>query len=113
MLRSVTSRSTWARVLHLALGTWFAVACALVWPGLEDMSLRTLAGLYLAPLPVLAVLACIPAVRRSEGVQARALLLPGDDQVSVEPSPVRIPAPRRSSRLRRPTVGVGQRGQHR
>jgi signal transduction histidine kinase len=77
---------TWARVLHLALGTWFAVACALVWPGLEDMSPGTLAGLYLAPLPVLAVLALVPAVRRSEGVQARALLLPGDDDVAVEPS---------------------------
>jgi signal transduction histidine kinase len=82
----VTGRPTWTRVLHLALGTWFAVACALVWPGLEDTSPRTLVGLYLAPLPVLAVLACIPVVRRSEGVQARALLLPGDDEITVEPA---------------------------
>lgn len=73
-------------MLHLALGAWFAVACGLVWPGLEDMSPRTLAGLYLAPLPVLVVLACFPGVRRSEGVQARALLLPGDDEVTVEPA---------------------------
>jgi len=50
------------------------------------MSSRTLTGLYLAPLPVLAVLACVPVVRRSEGVQARALLLPGDDEVTVEPA---------------------------
>jgi signal transduction histidine kinase len=77
---------TWARVLHLAVGLWFAVACALVWPGLIDASPRSLAGLFLAPLPLLAVLACVPAVRRSEGVQARALLLPGDDQVTVESS---------------------------
>jgi signal transduction histidine kinase len=86
VLGPVTSRVTWARVVHLAIGLWFAVACALVWPGLEDMSPRTLAGLYLAPLPVLAVLAGVPAVRRSEGVQARALLLPGDDEVTVEPA---------------------------
>ena len=86
LLRPVTSRATWARVLHLALGLWFAVACALVWPGLPDASPRALAGLFLAPLPPLAVLACVPVIRRSEGVQARALLLPGDDEVTVEPS---------------------------
>ncbi|MGR7025966.1 sensor histidine kinase [Geodermatophilus sp. URMC 62] len=86
LLRPVTSRTTWARVLHLALGLWFAVACALVWPGLPDASPRALAGLFLAPLPLLVVLACVPVVRRSEGVQARALLLPGDDEVTVEPS---------------------------
>lgn len=72
--------------MHLVLGAWVAVACALVWPGLEDSAPRTLAGLYLAPLPLLALLACVPAVRRSEGVQARALLLPGDDEVTVEPA---------------------------
>ncbi|MGY1778911.1 sensor histidine kinase [Geodermatophilus sp. SYSU D01036] len=86
VLRPVTSRSTWTRAVHLALGAWLAVACALVWPGLDDASPRTLAGLYLAPLPLLVVLACVPAVRRSEGVQARALLLPGDDDVTVEPA---------------------------
>jgi signal transduction histidine kinase len=86
LLRPVTSWSTWARVLHLAIGLWFAVACALVWPGLPDASPRSLAGLFLAPLPLLAVLACVPAVRRSEGVQARALLLPGDDQITMESS---------------------------
>lgn len=72
--------------MHLALSAWVAVACALVWPGLEDAAPRTLAGLHVAPLPLLAVLACVPAVRRSEGVQARALLLPGDDEVTVEPA---------------------------
>jgi signal transduction histidine kinase len=86
LLRPVISGSTWARTLHLAIGLWFAVACALVWPGLPDASLRSLAGLFLAPLPLLAVLACVPSVRRSEGVQARALLLPGDDQITVESS---------------------------
>ena len=86
LLRPVTSRSTWARALHLALAVWLAVACALVWPGLEDMGLRTVAGLYLAPLPLLLVLAAVPVVRRTEGLQARALLLPGDDEVTVEPS---------------------------
>ena len=84
LLRPLTSRTTWSRALHLAIGLWCAVACALVWPGLEDTSPRTLVGLYLAPLPLLAVLACIPAVRRSEGLQARALVLPGDDDVTVE-----------------------------
>ena len=82
----MTSRSTWARALHLAIGAWFAVACALVWPGLEDMSPATVVGLFLAPLPALAVLACVPAVRRTEGLQARALVLPGDDDVTVEAS---------------------------
>ncbi|SFT99884.1 Signal transduction histidine kinase [Geodermatophilus amargosae] len=86
VLRLLTGRSTWTRAVHLALGAWVAVACALVWPGLEDAAPRTLAGLHLAPLPLLALLACVPAVRRSEGVQARALLLPGDDEVTVEPA---------------------------
>jgi signal transduction histidine kinase len=86
VLRPLTSRTTWSRALHLAIGLWCAVACALVWPGLEDMSARTLIGLYLAPLPLLVVLACVPAIRRSEGLQARALVLPGDDDVTVEPA---------------------------
>jgi signal transduction histidine kinase len=86
LLRPVTARSTWTRVVHLAVGAWFAVGCALVWPGLPDASPAALAGLHLAPLPLLPVLACVPAVRRSEGVQARALLVPGDDEVTVEPA---------------------------
>ena len=86
LLRPVTSRTTWSRLLHLGLAAWLAAACAMVWPGLEGMSARTVAGLYLAPLPVLALLACVPVVRRSEGVQARALLVPGDDAITVEPA---------------------------
>ncbi|MGY1649608.1 sensor histidine kinase [Geodermatophilus sp. SYSU D01119] len=86
VLRSVAGRSTWTRAVHLAVGAWAAVACGLVWPGLEDMSAPTLAGLHLAPVPLLAVLACVPAVRRSEGLQARALLVPGHDDVTVEPA---------------------------
>ncbi len=86
VLRRVGDRSTWTRIVHLAVGAWFAVACALVWPGLPDVAPRTLVGLHLAPLPLLVVLAVIPAVRRSEGVQARALLLPGDDEITVEPA---------------------------
>ncbi len=86
LIRPLTVRSTWTRVVHLAVGAWFAVACALVWPGLPDASPATLAGLHLAPLPLLPVLACVPALRRSEGVQARALLVPGDDEVTVEPA---------------------------
>nr|WP_243850212.1 histidine kinase [Modestobacter marinus] len=43
-------------------------------------------GLTLAPLPLLVLLAAVPVVRRSEGVQVRALVLPGDDDVTVEPS---------------------------
>ena len=86
LLGPVLTRTTWTRALHLAISAWFATACALVWPGLDDASLRTLAGMYLAPLPALAVLACIPVVRRSEGVQVRALVLPRYDGVSVEPA---------------------------
>ncbi|MCZ2810165.1 histidine kinase [Modestobacter sp. VKM Ac-2979] len=86
VLRPATSRTTWTRVLHLAIGLWVAAACAMVWPGLEDTSPATLAGLALAPLPLLVLLAAVPVVRRSEGVQARALVLPGDDDVTVEPS---------------------------
>ncbi len=82
----VAARTTWTRALHLAIAAWFATACALVWPGLSDASLRTLGGQYLAPLPVLVLLACVPAVRRSEGVQVRALVLPRDDGISVEPA---------------------------
>jgi signal transduction histidine kinase len=86
LLGPVSARTTWTRALHLAIAAWFATACALVWPGLADTSLRTLAGQYLAPLPVLALLACVPVVRRSEGVQVRALVLPRDDGISVEPA---------------------------
>ena len=86
LLGPVAARTTWTRALHLAIAAWFATACALVWPGLSDASLRTLAGLYVVPLPALALLACVPVVRRSEGVQVRALVLPGDDGVSVEPA---------------------------
>ncbi len=86
LLGRIAVRTTWTRALHLVIAAWFATACALLWPGLDDASLRTLAGQYLAPVPVLAVLACVPVVRRSEGLQVRALVLPQDDGVSVEPA---------------------------
>ncbi len=86
LLGRIAVRTTWTRALHLVIAAWFATACALLWPGLDDASLRTLAGQYLAPVPVLAVLACVPVVRRSEGLQVRALVLPRDDGVSVEPA---------------------------
>jgi signal transduction histidine kinase len=88
VLRPWTSPTAWTRALHLALGLSVAVLCALVWPGLEDAAPRTIAGLYAAPLPLLVVLVCVPVVRRSEGVQVRALVLRGDDggEVSVEPA---------------------------
>ncbi|HEY9493833.1 MAG TPA: histidine kinase [Intrasporangium sp.] len=82
----MTERSTWLRAVHLAVGAGFAVVCALVSPGLQDMSPETLSGLHIAPLPPLLLLACVPAVRRSEGVQARALLLSDDDDVAVDSS---------------------------
>lgn len=86
LLGRIAVGTTWTRALHLAIAAWFATACALVWPGLPDASVRTLGGQYLAPLPALVLLACIPAVRRSEGLQVRALVRPRDDGISVEPA---------------------------
>ncbi|MFI1258076.1 sensor histidine kinase [Streptomyces netropsis] len=68
---------TFTRWLHLVMATVLAAVCALVHPGLSGLGTRQAAWLLVTPVPLLVAAAMVPAVRLSEGVQARLLLFPG------------------------------------
>lgn len=75
--RPVFRAVTFTRWLHLVMATVLATVCALVHPGLAGLGTRQAAWLLVTPVPLLVALAMVPAVRLSEGVQARLLLFPG------------------------------------
>ncbi|MFD8483759.1 sensor histidine kinase [Kitasatospora sp. NPDC059673] len=69
--------ATWARWLHLLVGAVFAGMVLLVYPGTEGVSTgRALLLSGAVDVPLLGLVALVPAVRRAEGVQARLLLVP-------------------------------------
>ncbi|MFJ5232889.1 sensor histidine kinase [Kitasatospora sp. NPDC088391] len=80
--------ATYARWLHLMLGLVFAGVMVLVYPGVEGgPPLRTALLAAAVDVPVLGLLALLPAVRRQEGVQARLLLVPErEESIGVAPS---------------------------
>ncbi|MFD7238309.1 sensor histidine kinase [Streptomyces syringium] len=75
--RLVFRAVTFTRWLHLVMATVLATVCALVHPGLAGLGTRQAAWLLVTPVPLLVALAMVPAVRLSEGMQARLLLFPG------------------------------------
>ncbi|MFJ5921990.1 sensor histidine kinase [Kitasatospora sp. NPDC092948] len=80
--------ATWARLLHLLVGPVFAGVVLLVYPGTEGVStVRALLSSVAVDVPLLCLVALVPAVRRAEGVQARLLLVPDrEESIGVAPS---------------------------
>ncbi|MFF0392005.1 sensor histidine kinase [Kitasatospora sp. NPDC004615] len=80
--------ATWARWLHLLVGTVFAGMVLLVYPGTEGVSTgRAMLLSGAVDVPLLCLVALVPAVRRAEGVQARLLLVPArEESIGVAPS---------------------------
>ncbi|MFD3991568.1 sensor histidine kinase [Streptomyces sp. NPDC058583] len=85
---------TYARGLHLLLGGAVGPACVLVWPGITDNLGRTLAACALVPVVPLLLLGLVPGTRRAEGIQARLLLVP-DDENDIGRAPARSLSDRR------------------
>ncbi|OKJ17245.1 sensor histidine kinase [Kitasatospora sp. CB01950] len=79
---------TYARWLHLLIGLVFAGIVLLVYPGTEGVSTgRALLVGSAVDVPLLCLVALVPAVRRAEGVQARLLLAPErEESIGVAPS---------------------------
>ncbi|WP_051860413.1 sensor histidine kinase [Streptomyces anulatus] len=70
---------TYTRGLHLLMGAAVGPVCVLIYPGFSPSLPRTLIASALVPLPVLLLLGMLPGVRRAEGIQARQLLAPTDE----------------------------------
>ncbi|MCX5230197.1 sensor histidine kinase [Streptomyces sp. NBC_00233] len=79
---------TYARGLHLLLGGAVGPVCVLVWPGITDNLGRTLVACALVPVVPLLLLGLVPGARRAEGIQARLLLVP-DDENDIGRAPAR------------------------
>ncbi|MFD8593689.1 sensor histidine kinase [Kitasatospora sp. NPDC059646] len=80
--------ATYARWLHLLIGMLFAGVVLLVYPGTEGISTgRMLLTCCAVDVPLLCLIALVPAVRRAEGVQARLLLVPRrEEAIGIAPS---------------------------
>jgi signal transduction histidine kinase len=85
---------TYARGLHLLLGAAVGPACVLVWPGITESLARTLAACALVPVIPLLLIGLVPGTRRAEGIQARLLLVP-DDENDIGRAPARSLSDRR------------------
>jgi signal transduction histidine kinase len=85
---------TYARGLHLLLGGTVGPACVLVWPGISENLGRTLVACALVPVVPLLLLGLVPGTRRAEGIQARLLLVP-DDENDIGRAPARSLSDRR------------------
>ncbi|MEU3560143.1 histidine kinase [Kitasatospora sp. NPDC006786] len=80
--------TTYARMLHLLVGWFFAGIVLMVYPGTYHKGLGEIlmAGVSV-DVVLLALAALIPAARRAEGVQARLLLVPDrEEDIATEPS---------------------------
>ncbi|WP_371500791.1 histidine kinase [Kitasatospora sp. NBC_00374] len=79
---------TYARWLHLLIGTVFAGVVLVVYPGIEGGSpVHTLTAAAVVDTVLLCLAALIPATRRAEGVQARLLLVPArEESIGAAPS---------------------------
>ncbi|MFF5426911.1 MULTISPECIES: sensor histidine kinase [unclassified Streptomyces] len=76
-LRPLLRAVTYTRWLHLLVGAVVPLGCGLIHPGLADPGPAGWALVALLPVPLLAVVALVPSVRRAEGLQARLMLFPG------------------------------------
>lgn len=75
--RPLARAVTYTRWLHLMLAWFFALASAMVYPGLTDMTPVRWLLVVLVPTVPVAALGLVPVVRRAEGLQAQLMLFPG------------------------------------
>lgn len=77
LLLPLTRAVTYTRWLHMLVGAIVPFACAMVHPGLIDLSPGDRVLIAVLPVPVVLAAATVPSVRRAEGLQARLMLFPG------------------------------------
>ncbi|GAB2607869.1 histidine kinase [Streptomyces capparidis] len=77
LLSPLTRAVTYTRWLHLLVGSIVPFCCAMVYPGLVDPSPADWLLIAVLPVPLVLVVAVVPAMRRAEGLQARLMLFPG------------------------------------
>ncbi|AWK12308.1 histidine kinase [Streptomyces spongiicola] len=78
-LSALAKGRTYTRGLHLLISAAVGPVCVLIYPGFSPSLTRTLVSAALVPLPLLLLLGMLPGVRRAEGIQARLLLVPPDE----------------------------------
>ncbi|WP_030676761.1 sensor histidine kinase [Streptomyces sp. NRRL B-1347] len=76
LLRPLTRAVTYTRWLHLLVGGLVVLAAATI-HGVESATARDWLVITLLPIPFVAAVALVPAMRRAEGLQARLMLFPG------------------------------------
>ncbi|WP_240138487.1 sensor histidine kinase [Streptomyces sp. MUM 178J] len=79
MLSVLARGRTYTRGLHLLVSAAVGPVCVLVYPGFSESLVRTLVSSALVPVPLLLLLGMLPGVRHAEGIQARLLLAPRDE----------------------------------
>ncbi|MEW1583162.1 histidine kinase [Streptomyces microflavus] len=79
MLSVLARGRTYTRGLHLLVSAAVGPVCTLIYPGFSESLLRTLVWSALVPVPLLVLLGMLPGVRHAEGIQARLLLAPRDE----------------------------------
>lgn len=77
LLLPLTRAVTYTRWLHMLVGAFVPFACALVYPGLIDLSPGERVLIAVLPVPLVLAAAMVPSMRRAEGLQARLMLFPG------------------------------------
>ncbi|WP_330240086.1 sensor histidine kinase [Streptomyces sp. NBC_00525] len=77
LLQPLIRAVTYTRWLHLLVGAFVPLACAMVFPGLVDPSPSDWLLVAVVPLPLVLAAALVPSMRRAEGLQARLMLFPG------------------------------------
>jgi signal transduction histidine kinase len=77
LLLPLTRAVTYTRWLHMLVGAIVPFVCALVYPGLVDLSPGDRVLIAVLPIPLVLAAAMVPSVRRAEGLQARLMLFPG------------------------------------
>ncbi|MEV5979446.1 histidine kinase [Streptomyces sp. NPDC052114] len=75
-LRPLTRAVTYARWLHVLVGSVVAWICGAIYPGLPVDARTDWLLLLVIPVPLVVVAAMVPAMRRVEGLQARLMLFP-------------------------------------
>ncbi|WP_069884900.1 sensor histidine kinase [Streptomyces luteocolor] len=75
-LRPLTRAVTYARWLHILVGSVIAWICGAIYPGLPVDARTDWLLMLVIPVPLVVAAAMVPAMRRVEGLQARMLLFP-------------------------------------
>ncbi|MGW0605715.1 sensor histidine kinase [Streptomyces sp. NPDC002640] len=87
ILRPLTRAVTWTRWLHLLVAAVIPLVVAFAHPGFVGLTWIDWVIVAVQPIPLLLLVAMLPATRRAEGLQARLMLFPGPHARGADGSP--------------------------